>query len=148
MQARRFPSDRLLTNHAPPIASVLAVIRAGLARDRCPAGWRGRASPHILLAAYAEPQRHSHSQQHLGECLESLETVRDLAQRPAGVTLALWFYDAADKLRRGDKQQQRALWARRALQAAADEAVARVYELVMVTRHSQLPAAGYPSVAG
>ncbi|MGN6829425.1 HD domain-containing protein [Paucibacter sp. M5-1] len=101
-----------------------------------------------LLAAYAEPHRHYHSQQHLAECLQSFEKVQALAQRPAEVALALWFHDAVYEVKRGDNEEQSALWARRALQEAAvpAEAVQRVFELVMVTRHSQLPAAGDPQL--
>ena len=61
-----------------------------------------------LLAAYAEPQRHYHSTQHLAECLHGFETVRHLAQRPAEVALALWFHDAVYDVQRHDNEAQSA----------------------------------------
>ena len=36
-----------------------------------------------LMAAYAEPQRHYHTQQHLGECLSAFDGARALAERLA-----------------------------------------------------------------
>ena len=47
-----------------------------------------------LMAAYAEPQRHYHTQQHLAECLEHLAAAYSLASEPGEVELALWFHDA------------------------------------------------------
>ena len=43
----------------------------------------GTALCDALLAAYAEPHRHYHSTQHLGECLQGFEGVRHLAQAVA-----------------------------------------------------------------
>lgn len=51
-----------------------------------------------LLTAYAEPQRHYHSQQHLRECLTHFQAVRQLAAHPGEVSLALWFHDAQARL--------------------------------------------------
>ncbi|MDZ7891197.1 MAG: N-methyl-D-aspartate receptor NMDAR2C subunit [Rhodoferax sp.] len=97
-----------------------------------------------LLAAYAEPHRHYHSTQHLAECLHGFEVVRHLAQRPAEVALALWFHDAVYDVQRHDNEAQSADWARQALTTAGVQAevAERVYELVMATRHTSVPAAG------
>lgn len=94
-----------------------------------------------LLACYAAPQRHYHSQQHLAECLAALETGLPLAQHPAEVEVALWFHDAVYDLHRSDNEQKSADWACEALQAAALPAALcqRVHDLVMATRHSAAP---------
>ena len=94
-----------------------------------------------LMAAYAEAQRHYHTQQHLGECLSAFDGVRALAERPDEVELALWFHDAIYDIRGHHNEQRSADWARDALRAAgvAAEAAQRVHGLVMATRHTAVP---------
>ncbi len=94
-----------------------------------------------VLAAYAQPQRHYHSRQHLGECLQWFEQVQALARRPHEIELALWFHDAIYEPKAGDNEARSADWAVRALTAAgvAAEAVQRVHGLVMATLHSAVP---------
>jgi predicted metal-dependent HD superfamily phosphohydrolase len=94
-----------------------------------------------LLAAYAEPQRHYHSVQHLAECIAHLGPALHLAQRPGEVAIALWFHDAVYQLRSGDNEAQSAAWARRELMAAGvrADAYARVEALIMATRHDAQP---------
>jgi predicted metal-dependent HD superfamily phosphohydrolase len=95
-----------------------------------------------LLARYAEPHRHYHSQQHLGECLDAFARERSHAQRPGEVALALWFHDAVYDLQAHDNELQSADWARDALRAAGLDAAAaqRVHDLVMATKHDAQPA--------
>nr|WP_315464753.1 N-methyl-D-aspartate receptor NMDAR2C subunit [uncultured Rhodoferax sp.] len=104
----------------------------------------GTALCDALLAAYAEPQRHYHSTQHLAECLHGFEAVRHLAQRPAEVALALWFHDAVYDVQRHDNEARSAAWARQALSTAGVQAevAARVFDLVMATCHTSAPATG------
>lgn len=94
-----------------------------------------------LLAAYAEPQRHYHTQQHLAECLAHFEAVQNRAQHPAEVELALWFHDAVYDIKGKDNELRSAQWAAQALgEAGLAEAICgRVHELVMATRHEVLP---------
>lgn len=94
-----------------------------------------------LRAAWAEPQRHYHTLQHLGECLDWLDRTRDAAERPAEVALALWFHDAIYDVHAHDNEARSADWAREALGAAgvADDVAARVHALVMATQHNAVP---------
>lgn len=94
-----------------------------------------------LLAAYAEPQRKYHTQQHLGECLALWAPLRHLAGRPDEIELALWFHDAVYELQGHENEAKSAGWARSALLAAgASAAVAqRVHDLVMATCHAAMP---------
>ncbi len=94
-----------------------------------------------LKAAYAEPQRHYHTQQHLGECLSAFDAARSLAEHPDEVELALWFHDAIYDIKGHDNEQRSADWARDALTDAgvATEAAERVHALVMATRHTAVP---------
>jgi predicted metal-dependent HD superfamily phosphohydrolase len=95
-----------------------------------------------LQARYAEPQRHYHALQHLGECLQAFEGAQHLAERPAEVATALWFHDAIYALRASDNEARSADWAQQALRAAgaAAEAADRVHALVMATCHTAQPA--------
>ena len=94
-----------------------------------------------LLAGYAEPQRYYHTQQHLEECLALLEQVRDLAEHPEEVEMALWFHDAIYDVKGSGNEERSAEWAHRALTSAGAVAAAaeRVRQLVLVTRHDGVP---------
>ena len=106
-----------------------------------PDGPDGIALRDELLAGYAEPQRRYHTQQHLEECLALLEQVRDLAERPEAVEMALWFHDAIYDVKGSGNEERSAEWAHRALVAAgvAPTAAERVRQLVLVTRHDGVP---------
>lgn len=94
-----------------------------------------------LLTAWAEPQRHYHTTQHLRECLSLLEPALDLALHPGEVELALWFHDAVYDPKGKDNEARSADWACQALaQAGADAAVQqRVRALIMATCHDAEP---------
>lgn len=106
----------------------------------------GVASPDDALCdelqrRYAEPQRHYHTMQHLGECLAWFEREKALAEHPGEVALALWFHDAIYDVHAHDNEARSADWAREALlEAGADgDAAGRVHALVMATRHDAVP---------
>ena len=94
-----------------------------------------------LMAAYAEPQRHYHTQQHLGECLSAFDDARALAGHPDEVELALWFHDAIYDVKGHQNEQRSADWARDALCDAgvSTDAAQRVHDLIMATRHTAVP---------
>ena len=94
-----------------------------------------------LLDAWAEPQRHYHTPQHLRECLALLEPALHLARRPGEVELALWFHDAVYDPQGKDNETRSADWACEALaQAGADgEVRQRVRALIMATCHDAEP---------
>lgn len=97
-----------------------------------------------LMAAYAQPQRHYHCQQHLEECLAHFWQVRDLAEHPEEVEIALWFHDAVYDVRGASNERQSADWAVRALLCAnaSRSTQNRVEQLVMATRHDAAPVDG------
>ena len=96
-----------------------------------PAGELGR-----VLAAYAEPQRAYHTGVHLEECFGLLDEVRDLAQRPGEVSLALFYHDVVYAPRRKDNEARSAEQAAKALRAAgaAEATIARVETWILATR--------------
>lgn len=106
----------------------------------------GVASPDDALCdelqrRYAEPQRHYHTMQHLGECLAWFEREKALAEHPGEIALALWFHDAIYDVHAHDNEARSADWARQALleAGAAADAAERVHALVMATRHDAVP---------
>ncbi|MFO1252885.1 MAG: N-methyl-D-aspartate receptor NMDAR2C subunit [Inhella sp.] len=103
----------------------------------------GQALREALWAAYAEPQRRYHSQQHLLECLQLLESVRHLTPESAAITIALWFHDAIYELPGKDNEARSAAWAAQALRdaGAPSDRAEQVQRLVLATRHQASPQA-------
>ncbi|MCC2960788.1 N-methyl-D-aspartate receptor NMDAR2C subunit [Massilia sp. IC2-278] len=95
-----------------------------------------------LLQAYSEPQRHYHTLQHLDECFAHFDAVKQLAEHPLEVELALWFHDSVYDVHARDNEVQSAAWADRALLDAGlpNDACARIHVLIMATCHDALPA--------
>ena len=94
-----------------------------------------------LMAAWREPHRRYHTLQHLLECIDLLERVGALATHRAEVEVGLWFHDAVYDVQRSDNEARSADWLREAAGAdgVAGDVVARIYELIMATRHAALP---------
>lgn len=97
-----------------------------------------------LKAAYAEPQRHYHTLQHLAECLAAFDAAHLQATHPHEVGLALWFHDAVYDIKGHDNELRSADWARDALLDAgvAPASAQHVHDLVMATRHTAVPSDG------
>lgn len=95
-----------------------------------------------LTAAYAEPQRKYHTLQHLQECLGLLEPVAGLASHPQEVGIGLWFHDAIYDVKRADNEERSAQWwsAVAAAEGVAGAVADRIRSLVLVTKHSGVPA--------
>jgi predicted metal-dependent HD superfamily phosphohydrolase len=101
-----------------------------------------------LLGEYGASDRFYHTRRHLAECLDLFEEAVGLASRPGEVALALWFHDAVYDTRRSDNESKSADWAERVLLKAGGgrESATRVRELIMATRHAEIPAPGDPSL--
>jgi predicted metal-dependent HD superfamily phosphohydrolase len=95
-----------------------------------------------LIARYSEPHRRYHTLGHLGECLTQFESVQGLAVHPGEVEAALWFHDAICDVGRSDNEERSAEWARTAANQAGvpSDVAERIHSLVMVTRHTGVPA--------
>jgi predicted metal-dependent HD superfamily phosphohydrolase len=94
-----------------------------------------------VLSRYSEPHRHYHTHQHLAECFEKVRAIIHLAERPAEVSVGLWFHDVIYDTQRHDNEERSAHWARdvaRELGASAESAQ-RIYDLIMYTRHAGEP---------
>ena len=121
----------------------------GLSQDRWVDLWqavgaRGDPLPWYehLSAAYAEPHRHYHNQQHICECLVELDRARHLAREPEAIELALWFHDAVYDPRAGDNEERSAALAKRCLAGAElpDAFADKVGQLVMATKSHEAAA--------
>lgn len=124
-----------------PQAQLADSWRVAWAQLDCPAP--ARALPD-LLARYAEPHRAYHTAQHLAECFQLFAEVRDLAQQPGELALALFFHDAIWDPHAHDCEARSAALARACLCAAgaaasSSEAVAT---LILATRHAAEPSPG------
>lgn len=97
-------------------------------------GANGDAAPWYarLAAAYAEPQRHYHNQQHIAECLAEFDGARQLAQNPAAVEFALWFHDAVYDPKAADNEERSAAMARSCLEGASLPALASTVDALVV----------------
>ncbi len=90
-----------------------------------------------LRAAYSEPHRYYHTLQHIEESIATFEQVRECAQRPFELELALWFHDAVYDVHAHENELQSAIWARRALSEAGVVygKAETVFKMVMATAH-------------
>lgn len=91
------------------------------------------------MAAYCEPHRHYHNQQHILECLAELDRSRHLAQQPHAVELALWFHDAVYDPKEADNEERSAELARQCLRENGIDlpVVQTVAELILATKHNE-----------
>ncbi|ARU04376.1 hypothetical protein CCO03_06535 [Comamonas serinivorans] len=111
-----------------------------------------------LQAAYAEPQRHYHTAQHIGECLTLLDGVRDLPQGadaarpgkarpgaaqpgaalndPALIEAALWLHDVVyDPQAKTNEAQSAALAAHWLAGALSEARLQRLCRWIAATQH-------------
>lgn len=102
-------------------------------------GAQGDPTPtwRALHTAWCEPQRHYHTLEHLGECLQHLRLLQAHAHDLPVLAMALWFHDAVYDPRAHDNEARSAAWAAEALTAArvAPARVVAVVQLVLATCH-------------
>ena len=70
------------------------------------------------MAAFAEPQRHYHNQQHIAECLTQFDAARNIARRPEAIEFAIWFHDAVYDPKAGDNEEKSAALAKKCVEGA------------------------------
>lgn len=91
-----------------------------------------------LYAAYSEKHRFYHTVKHIEAMLRHYDVVKDLAERPAEVELAIWFHDAIYKPFSKSNELDSAEWAKEfSLSNGYDlEGAERVHSLIMATLHN------------
>lgn len=91
-----------------------------------------------LVSCYSEKHGYYHSSEHIEATLSHLNTVRDLADKPNEIELALWFHDAIYKIFSTTNELDSANWCSEFLIANVVEKgiIERVHRLIMATIHS------------
>lgn len=95
-----------------------------------------------LVEAYSEPHRAYHNLKHVISCLQEFDTVKELAEHPDEIEMAIWFHDAVYDTHAKDNEEKSVQWATKTLIAAGvtKESVGRISDLIMVTTHNAFPA--------
>ena len=105
------------------------------------AGTSGDSEFDALIKRHSESWRAYHTVHHLAECLDSLDSVRAMADRPLELELALWFHDAVYDPRKIDNEETSASVARQSMVDAeiSEAAIELVESLILATKHTTLP---------
>ena len=90
-----------------------------------------------LIKAYSETHRYYHTVAHIEAMLIHFDKVRNLADSPDEVEIAIWFHDAIYNPLSSSNEIDSAQWAKDFLISSGGEATVaeRVYELIMATKH-------------
>ncbi len=94
-----------------------------------------------LLAAYSEKHRAYHTLDHIKACFVHLDAVRDQANHPHEIEMALWFHDVIYKPFSGTNEEDSADMAKAFLAAhmVPPEVIARIYDLILLTKDHGVP---------
>lgn len=92
-------------------------------------------------ALYAYPPRDYHNLAHIGACLALLDKHLALASDPDAIEAAIFLHDCVYVAGRGDNEQRSAMIAGMFLGyvGVAAARIARIGELILVTRHTDVP---------
>lgn len=90
----------------------------------------------MIAGAYGEPHRQYHTLEHIGACLDAFSLVKQQAEAPGQVALAIWFHDIVYDTRRSDNEDRSAERAAAFCDSAGLSDMSKpVAALVMATKH-------------
>src|SRR5690554_4406137 len=91
-----------------------------------------------LHAAYSEKRRFYHTVDHIDAMLTHVDGVKDIAERPEELELAIWFHDAIYKPLSKTNELDSANWAQAFLASHGygEAGIARVHNLIMAMLHN------------
>ncbi|MET4027818.1 putative metal-dependent HD superfamily phosphohydrolase [Marinobacter sp. MBR-99] len=91
-----------------------------------------------LHAAYSEKRRFYHTVDHIDAMLTHFDGVKDIAERPEELELAIWFHDAIYKPLSKTNELDSANWAQEFLASRGygEAGIERVHNLIMATLHN------------
>ena len=93
---------------------------------------------HALHAAYSEKHRFYHTVDHIDAMLTHFDGVKEIAEKPEELELAIWFHDAVYKPLSKTNELDSANWAQAFLTAHSygKAGIERVHNLIMATLHN------------
>jgi predicted metal-dependent HD superfamily phosphohydrolase len=99
---------------------------------------------HTLAEHYSEPHRAYHTLAHVAKCLWEFDRLRDAAERPDEVEVALWLHDVVYDPRATDNEAQSAALATRLLLEGGvpTQVRERVATMIQATDHRAVPPPG------
>jgi len=94
-----------------------------------------------LLESYSKPYRAYHNIVHIVHSLREFEQVRDRADNPKAIEMAIWFHDAIYDTHSTDNEEKSAELAKEKLTQARlpQSFIDRVYQLILVTKYQKIP---------
>ena len=107
-----------------------------------PSGPARRQAFAQLECAYGEPHRHYHNLEHIAWMLDICGSVRFDTKEIELLELATWYHDAVYDTHSGENESKSAEAARKSLRelGLGMDRIARVSELILMTKHHQAPA--------
>ena len=93
---------------------------------------------HALHAAYSEKHRFYHTVDHIDAMLTHFDGVKEIAEKPEELELAIWFHDAVYKPLSKTNELDSANWAQTflATHSYGKAGIERVHNLIMATLHN------------
>ncbi len=93
-----------------------------------------------IEASYGEPHRHYHTGRHIEYCLTQFDLARHEMEDANAIEMALWFHDIEyDPTARDNERQSAERFKNYAHGAMRDELAQKIYQLIMITMHSDAP---------
>jgi predicted metal-dependent HD superfamily phosphohydrolase len=98
----------------------------------------GEQTYHALIGAYAEKHRFYHTLEHINACLDHMDHIAGLVDKPDEIELSIWFHDAIYNPYSSKNELMSANWAAHFLRkhSISEDAISRVHNLIMATAHS------------
>ena len=95
----------------------------------------------VIWAMYSGNERFYHTLDHIADCLDELDLVRDMLEYPDEVEAAIWFHDVYYDVLSDKNEETSAGMARALLKNIGLPApfVTRVSNLILATTHSEVP---------
>lgn len=97
----------------------------------------------LLKTKYSEAGRAYHNLKHIEHCLNEFDAVRQLAEHPDAIEVALWFHDVVYDSKAKDNEEKSASVLEAILNSAdlPKKFIQRCESLVLITKHDKLPGA-------
>lgn len=94
-----------------------------------------------LVARYSGKDRFYHNLDHLINCFDIIESVKNKIENPSAVEFAVWFHDAIYNVRAKDNEELSASHAKKVMEEMniPPNIIQRVEELILATKNHQLP---------